>query len=52
MFGWQTRKERIAKGAKISLKKKLEGIRMMNELADGVLTRHQKVLRQRLRGAC
>lgn len=48
-FGWETRKEKIIKGAKISAKKKLEGIRLINELADKVLTKHQKVIRYKLR---
>jgi len=48
-FGWQTRKERILRGLKISAKKKLEGIRLMNELADKVLSERQKIIRRRLR---
>ncbi len=51
MFGWETKKEKILKGARISAKKKLEGIRLMNELADEVLTIQQKVLRRKLRQA-
>lgn len=49
IFGWETEKEKIFKGARISIKNKLEGIRLMNELADKVLTGRQKVLRQKLR---
>lgn len=49
MFGWETRKEKILKGTKISAVKKLEGIRLMNELADKVLTNRQKIIRQKLR---
>lgn len=48
-FGWETRKEKILKGAAISAEKKLEGIRLINELADRVLTKHQKVIRHKLR---
>lgn len=50
MFGWTTQKENILRGAKISLWKKLEGIRLMNELADKVLTNRQKIMRRKLRG--
>lgn len=50
MFGWASKKENILKGARISSQKKLEGIRLMNELADKVLTRRQKLLRFKLRG--
>ncbi len=51
MFEWETKKEKILKGAKISLEKKLEGLRLMNELADKALTKHRKLIRQKLRGA-
>lgn len=51
MFRWPTKKENILRGAKISLEKKLEGIRLMNELADKVLTKRQKLLRLKLRGS-
>ncbi len=51
MFEWETKKEKILKGSRISLEKKSEGIRLMNELADKVLTKHQKLMRQKLRGA-
>ena len=50
-FGWETRKEKIIKGAKMSAEKKLEGIRLMNELADMVLSKHQKSSRRKFRGA-
>lgn len=50
-FGWLTQKENIARGAKIFLQKKLEGIRLMNELSDKILTRRQKLIRRRLRQA-
>lgn len=49
MFRWQTRKEKIIAGAKISPDKKLEGIRLMNELSDRVLTLRQKLIRRKLR---
>jgi len=49
MFTWETKKEKILKGAKISAEKKLEGIRLMNELADKVLTSRQKTIRIKLR---
>ncbi len=51
MFEWESRKERVLRGVKISGEKKLEGIRLMNELADKVLTKRQKLMRQKLRGA-
>jgi len=49
MFGWETEREKILKGAGISAEKKLEGIRLMNELADKVLTNHQKAMRRKCR---
>jgi hypothetical protein len=49
MFRWETNREKVLRGAKISAGKKLEGLRLMNELADKVLTKHQKVIRQKLR---
>jgi hypothetical protein len=48
-FGWPTQKEIIARGAAISPEKKLEAIRLMNELADKVLTTRQKAMRRELR---
>jgi len=48
-FGWETKKEKISKALKISSEKKLEGIRLLNELADKVLTRRQKLMRRKLR---
>ena len=51
MFGWQSQREIILRGARISLQKKLEGIRLMNELADKVLTARQKMIRRKLREA-
>jgi len=49
MFGWDTKREKILKGVRISAKNKLEGIRLMNELADKVLTNEQKAMRQKLK---
>lgn len=50
-FGWETKKEKILRGLKISASSKLEGLRMMNELADEILTRRQKMRRRKLREA-
>lgn len=47
MFDWESKNEKILKGARISPAKKLEGIRLMNELADKVLSTRQKLLRQK-----
>jgi hypothetical protein len=49
IFKWTTEREKILRGAKISPAKKLEGIRLMNEFADRVLTRRQKWVRQKLK---
>lgn len=49
IFGWPTKKERILRGVKISAKNKLEGIRLMNELADKVLSGRQRAIRAKLR---
>ncbi len=49
MFSWETKKEKRLKGAKISAKSKLEGLRLMNELADKVLNKKQKILRRKLK---
>lgn len=46
---WQTEGEIVLRGARISPRKKLEGFRLMNELADKVLSRRQKLLRRKLR---
>ena len=48
-FSWETGREKILKGARFSAEKKLEGIRLMNELADKVLTKRQKSARRKLR---
>jgi len=49
IFEWESYKEKVLKGAKILPAKKLEAFRLMNELADRVLPRQQKVLRRKLR---
>ena len=49
MFRWKTRKERLLRGSKVSAVKKLEGIRLMNELEDKVLSARQKCARLKLR---
>ena len=46
---WPSEKEKIMAGAKISPVKKLEGLRLMNELADKVLTDKQKIIRRNLK---
>ena len=48
-FGWETRKENILRGVKILPEKKLEGFRLLNELADKALTKRQKAMRRKLR---
>jgi len=48
-FGWQTEKDVILTRAKVSPMKKLEAIRLMNEFADKVLTKRQKILRRKIR---
>ncbi len=49
IFKWESERERILRGAKISPLKKLEAFRLMNELADKVLTNKQKAIRRKLR---
>ena len=49
IFKWESEKEKELKGAKISPQKKLEGLRLMNELADKVLPKRQKVMRRKSR---
>ncbi len=49
IFKWETEREKILRGAKISPEKKLEGIRLMNEFADQALTMRQKRIRQNLK---
>ena len=48
-FGWETQKEKIVRGYKISPLKKMEALRLMNELADKVLTIRQKAKRRQLK---
>jgi hypothetical protein len=48
---WETKQGRVLKGMRMSGEKKLEGIRLMNELADKVLSKHQKRIRQKFRKA-
>jgi len=49
IFKWETYREKVLRGAKISPFKKLEGLRLMNEIADMVLTKKQKAIRRKLR---
>jgi hypothetical protein len=49
IFKWETKNEKILRGWKISAEKKLEGIRLFNELTDKVLSKKQKRLRRHLR---
>ncbi|MCX5702925.1 MAG: hypothetical protein NT066_00270 [Candidatus Omnitrophica bacterium] len=49
MFRWTSQRENILRGARVSWQKKLEGIRLMNELSDKILTKRQKMIRRRLR---
>lgn len=49
IFRWETEREKVLRGAKISAQKKLEGIRLLNELQDEVLSKRQKIIRQKLR---
>ncbi|MFH1245150.1 MAG: hypothetical protein V1662_01560 [Candidatus Omnitrophota bacterium] len=48
-FKWQTDREKALKGMRISAEKKLEGIRLMNELMDKALSLRQKAIRRKLR---
>jgi len=48
-YKWQSDSERALRGSKVSAYKKLEGFRLMNELADKVLSPRQKALRRKLR---
>ena len=48
-FKWEKKREHILRGVKISAEKKLEGIRLMNELTDKILGMRQKVARRKLR---
>lgn len=49
---WETKKERVLRHSRISPEKKLESLRLMNELADKVLTLRQKTMRRRLKEMC
>jgi len=49
-FGWEGEREKVLRASKIAPFKKLEGIRLMNELADKVLSLKQKQLRRKMRG--
>ena len=49
MFGWDTKKQRLIRGLNISPEKKLEGIRLMNELADKALSPKQIKARRKHR---
>ena len=51
MFGWESSRERLLRSANISAEKKLEGLRLMNETADKILKKHQKLARRKLRAA-
>lgn len=42
IFRWETKKEKILRGVKISMRNKLEAMRLMNELRDTVLSNSQK----------
>ena len=48
-YKWETYSERVLRGSRISPQKKLEGFRLMNELADKVLLSEQKALRRKSR---
>jgi hypothetical protein len=49
IFKWETEREKILRGAKMSPAMKLKGIRLMNEMADRALTQRQKAVREKLR---
>jgi len=48
-FQWGSKKEAVLRGLGISCQKKLEAIRLMNELTDKVLSKRQKAIRRELR---
>lgn len=48
-FNWGKKRERLLRGVKVSAEKKLEGMRLMNELADKILGVRQKAARRKLR---
>lgn len=48
-FKWETKRERILRGLKISVERKLEGLRLINELVDKVIDKRRKLIRRKLR---
>jgi len=48
-LGWESEREKALRASKIPPFKKLEGIRLMNELANSVLSLKQKQLRRKIR---
>jgi hypothetical protein len=51
IFKWETEKERVLRGLRISGEKKLEAARLLNEFSDRFLSKRQKLIRQKLRSA-
>lgn len=49
IYRWSTKKERALRNSEISALKKLEGLRLMNELADKVLSKSQQIARRKLK---
>lgn len=49
IFKWESEREKRLKGVRISPVKKLEALRLMNELTDKVLTKAKKIIRHTLR---
>lgn len=49
IYRWPTKRERALRNAEISALKKLEGLRLMNELADKVLTKNRQMTRRKLK---
>lgn len=49
IFGWESEREKVLRASKIPPFKKLEAIRLMNELTDKVLSPEQKRIRRKLR---
>ena len=45
----EVKRRKFFKGLEVSPLKKLEGLELMNELADKVLTKEQKLIRRKLR---
>ena len=46
---WASKKEIVLRGMRIAPGAKLEGFRMMNELADKILSARQKFIRKKLK---